>query len=79
MNRVEMSAVEEKSKADRLKETIHLLKQRPDKIHWGQFSQNPAIFEYSYESMTQPFTEELMAYRFHPRYIQLFDLLGFDS
>jgi hypothetical protein len=60
-------------------EAIELLKQNLDKVSKASLSENPAIFVYDYPNMTRPFTEELMANRFHPRYIQLFDLWGFDS
>jgi hypothetical protein len=57
---------------------IHLLKQHPERINWSNLSKNPAIFEYDYKNMNQPFTEELMANRFHPKYIQMFEEWGYE-
>jgi hypothetical protein len=58
---------------------MDLLEKNQDKIHWGNLSTNPAIFTYDYKSMTRPFTEELMAERFHPKNIERFDAWGFDA
>jgi hypothetical protein len=56
---------------------IHLLEANQDKIDWFILSENPAIFVYDYERMRQPFTEELMANRFHPNNIGRFEAWGF--
>ena len=56
---------------------IHILQQNTDKIDWSILSQNPAIYEYDYKNMTQPFTEELMANRFHPNNVDKFESWGF--
>ena len=53
------------------------LKDHPEKINWFKFSENPAIFEYDYKNMSRPFTEELMAKRFHPDNMDKFDSWGF--
>jgi hypothetical protein len=45
---------------------IHLLKENLDKISWDKLSENPGIFEYDYEAMKRPFTEELVATVYHP-------------
>ena len=41
-------------------------------------SANPAIFEYDYKAMTRPFTEELMANRFHPNNMGKFEAWGYE-
>jgi hypothetical protein len=56
---------------------IHILEQYPEKIYWPNFCKNPAIFEYDYPHMTRPFTEELMANRFHPNNLSKFEAWGF--
>jgi hypothetical protein len=57
---------------------IHLLKENQNKIDWFYLSQNPAIFEYDYKAMTRPFTEELMANRFHPNNLNRFEAWGYE-
>jgi hypothetical protein len=57
---------------------IHLLEQNQDKIEYYLLSKNPAIFTYDYERMSRPFTEELMANRFHPRNLNKFELWGYE-
>ena len=57
---------------------MHLLKQHPERINWYNLSKNPGIFEYDYKNMSQPFTEELMTCRFHPKYIEKFVDWGFE-
>ena len=57
---------------------IHLIKENPDRIVWDYLSQNPAIFEYDYKAMTRPFTEELMANRFHPKNVSKFEAWGYE-
>jgi hypothetical protein len=58
---------------------IHILEANQDKIDWRILSENYEIFEYDYESMkqTRPFTEELMANRFHPNNLDKFEDWGF--
>jgi hypothetical protein len=41
-------------------------------------SANTAIFEYDYRSMHRPFTEELMANRFHPNNMGKFEAWGYE-
>jgi hypothetical protein len=41
-------------------------------------SSNTSIFEYDYKNMVRPFTEELMANRFHPSNIDKFEDWGFE-
>ena len=57
---------------------IHLLKENQDKIDWEVIWENPAIYEYDYKSMTRPFTEELMANRFHPNNLHKFEAWGYE-
>jgi hypothetical protein len=59
---------------------IHLLEANRDKIDWEYLSSNPEILEYDYEKMkeTRPFTEELMANRFHPDNLDRFESWGYE-
>jgi hypothetical protein len=56
---------------------IHLLDENHGRIEWYVVSKNPEIFEYDYKGMTRPFTEELMANRFHPNNFGKFEAWGF--
>ena len=57
---------------------IHLLQKNQDKIDWFWISINPGIFEYDYEQMNKPFTEELMQERFNPRNLNKFEDWGYE-
>ena len=59
-------------------EAIHILEANPQKIDWAHLSANPAIFEYDYKAMVRPFTEELMANRFHPDNLDKFESWGYE-
>ena len=59
-------------------EAIDLLEANQDKIAWHMLSKNPSIFEYDYKNMVRPFTEELMANRFHPNNIDKFEDWGYE-
>jgi hypothetical protein len=52
---------------------VTLLKNHRNKIDGVMLSENPGIFEYDYEAMKRPFTEELMQNRFHPRNMDKFE------
>jgi len=56
---------------------IHLLEQHQDKIEFYVLSKNTSIFTYDYSKMSRPFTEELMANRFHPNNLDKFEDWGF--
>jgi len=47
-------------------DAIELLKQNLDKVCWSSLSENIGIFEYDYQAMHRPFTEELIATVYHP-------------
>ena len=59
---------------------IDLLRENQDKIDWEILSENTAIFEYDYCSMTQRcnlYKEELIANRLHPNNFNKFNDWGF--
>jgi hypothetical protein len=56
---------------------IDRIEQNQDKIDLVRLAENPAIFTYDYKNMVRPFTEELMANRFHPSNFEKFDAWGF--
>ena len=58
-------------------EAIALLEKNQDKISWWCLSRNPSIFQYDYENMKRPFTEELIQERFHPKNFDKFDAWGY--
>jgi hypothetical protein len=57
---------------------IHILEKNPRLVYWNMLSSNTSIFEYDYKNMIRPFTEELMANRFHPSNIDKFEDWGFE-
>ena len=59
---------------------IPILEKNIDKIDWCELSQNPSIFTYDYDDMTErPFVEELMQHLYHPdRLVRQRDVFGYD-
>ena len=57
---------------------VTLLKTHRNEIDPRLFSENLGIFEYDYQAMSRPFTEELMQNRFHPDNIGKFEAWGYE-
>ena len=63
---------------------IHIIEKNLDKVDWISLSINPNIFVYDYEAMKNTmykeggFVEELMANRFHPKNMGMWNGWGFE-
>jgi hypothetical protein len=63
---------------------IELLKDNQDKVNWHNLSSNPNIFTYDYKQIKENMkksgiAEELMAFIFHPRNMNLWNDWGFEE